>query len=232
MSKKEIVTATVKALIVMTVGVAVMAAVFFAAAGRLDIPRAWGFFTVLLTTYVASIAVLYKFNPELIIHRLQRKADAKSWDKVLMRVSNLTGLIGIAGVAGLDVGRYGWSYISPEWTLLGYIFWILSQVIFVWAMAVNKYFEPTVRIQKDRNHQVIATGPYRVVRHPGYASGLLFYPAVPLALGSVYAFIPAAVAFALLILRTHLEDKTLCAELKGYQEYTQKTRYRFIPGLW
>ena len=232
MVKKEIVTATIKALIIMTVGVAVMAAFFFAAAGRLNITRAWVFFAVLLATYFAAIVVLYKCNPELIIHRLQRKADAKPWDKVLMRVSNLTGLLGIAGIAGLDVGRYSWSHISPQWAILGYVFWILSQVIFTWAMAVNKYFEPTVRIQKDRGHQVIMTGPYRIVRHPGYASGLLFYPAVPLALGSVYAFIPAAVAFALLVLRTHLEDNTLRAELAGYQEYSQKTKYRLIPGLW
>lgn len=191
-----------------------------------------GLFAVLFATYVVSIAVLYKFNPELIIHRLKRKTDSKLWDKVLMRVSNLIGLLGIAGVAGLDVGRYSWSHINLQWTILGYIFWILSQIIFVWAMAVNKYFEPTVRIQTDRDHHVIMTGPYRVVRHPGYASGLLFYPALPLALGSVYAFIPAVVAFALLILRTYLEDKTLRTELEGYLEYSQKTKYRFIPGLW
>lgn len=232
MGKKEIATATIKALIVMTAGVTVMAAVFFAAAGRLDITRAWVFFAVQLATYFAAIAVLYTCNPELIIHRLKRKVDAKAWDKVLMRVSNLTGLIGIAGVAGLDVGRYEWSHLDLPWALLGYVFWILSQIIFTWAMAVNKYFEPTVRIQKDRNHQVIMTGPYRVVRHPGYASGLLFYPAVPLALGSAYAFIPAGVAFVLLVLRTHLEDKTLSAELAGYQAYSQKTKYRLIPGLW
>ena len=101
-----------------------------------------------------------------------------------------------------------------------------------WAESVNKFFEPSVRIQTDRGHRVIDTGPYGIVRHPGYA---LSYPLVlgmPLALGSQWALIPAVLFGLLLIVRTILEDRTLQNELPGYKDYAHRVRYRLIPGVW
>jgi protein-S-isoprenylcysteine O-methyltransferase Ste14 len=104
--------------------------------------------------------------------------------------------------------------------------------IVTWAEAVNKFFEPTVRIQTDRGQTVIDSAPYATVRHPGYVGGLLFAVGTALGLGSLWALIPAGIACLLLILRTQWEDQTLQAELPGYREYTERVRYKLIPGVW
>lgn len=108
----------------------------------------------------------------------------------------------------------------------------LGYALITWAVAVNRFFSAAVRIQRDRGHQVITTGPYRWVRHPGYTGDSIAILAAPLALGSLWALVPAGLTTILLIVRTRLEDQTLQAEPAGYKAYTQQTRYRLIPGLW
>ncbi|MGD8506735.1 MAG: hypothetical protein PVF15_08755, partial [Candidatus Bathyarchaeota archaeon] len=105
--------------------------------------------------YAVSTAVQYKLNPELLVQRLKRKREgSKLWDEILMRVSNLTVLIAIPVVAGLDIGRFQWSDLAVQFAVLGFAFFITSAVMINWAMAANLHFEPTVRIQKDRGHKV------------------------------------------------------------------------------
>jgi protein-S-isoprenylcysteine O-methyltransferase Ste14 len=99
-------------------------------------------------------------------------------------------------------------------------------------MIANPYFEPTVRIQEDRDHKVITSGPYKIVRHPGYLAGILFIFSIPFYLGSLFTFIPAGIYSLLMITRTWLEDITLQKELTGYFEYTKKTKYRLFPFIW
>jgi protein-S-isoprenylcysteine O-methyltransferase Ste14 len=101
-----------------------------------------------------------------------------------------------------------------------------------WALIENRFFSSVVRIQKERDHQVVSSGPYRWVRHPGYAGALWLYLATPLFLDSVWAFIPAVLLMAVLVIRTRLEDRTLQEELDGYREYAQRVRYRLFPGIW
>ena len=108
----------------------------------------------------------------------------------------------------------------------------LGYALFMWAMVSNAYFSEVVRIQEDRGHQVATDGPYRFVRHPGYAGAILSFLGSPLLLGSWWAFIPTALGVGGYILRTALEDKTLQLELGGYREYTERVRYRLIPGVW
>ena len=109
---------------------------------------------------------------------------------------------------------------------------IISDVLIVWAMVQNPFFEPTVRIQKDRNQRVISNGPYRIVRHPGYLSGILWHLAMPMIFGSGLTLVYSLLIVVLLVVRTYLEDKTLQGELEGYQGYTRKTRHRLLPGVW
>jgi protein-S-isoprenylcysteine O-methyltransferase Ste14 len=104
--------------------------------------------------------------------------------------------------------------------------------IVTWAQVVNRFFEPSVRIQTDRGHTVIDSGPYAFVRHPGYIGACLLFVGIALALGSSWSLIPAGLTCAMLILRTRWEDQTLQAELAGYEEYTKKVRFRLIPGVW
>ena len=96
-------------------------------------------------------------------------------------------------------------------------------------MMVNKYFECTVRIQSERNHQVCSDVPYKYVRHPGYSSIILTGPSYPLILGSWWAYVAIAALILLIVVRTILEDNTLKKELPGYREFVQKTRYGLIP---
>jgi len=108
----------------------------------------------------------------------------------------------------------------------------VSSILLNWAMIVNPHFEPTVRIQKDRGHKVITSGPYNIVRHPGYLAGILFILSIPLMIGSVFTFIPAGIYVFLVTVRTWLEDKTLQEELDGYSEYAERIKYRLFPGIW
>jgi protein-S-isoprenylcysteine O-methyltransferase Ste14 len=99
-------------------------------------------------------------------------------------------------------------------------------------MAVNRFYAPVVRIQKDRGHKVVDAGPYRVVRHPGNLGNVILNAAMPLMLASRWAWIPAGISIMLTILRTALEDRMLVRDLPGYAAYGQRTRYRLLPGIW
>ncbi len=99
-------------------------------------------------------------------------------------------------------------------------------------MLVNAFLVTTVRIQEERGHRVVTNGPYRFLRHPTYVGAILFTWGGPLLLGSWWALIPGTIAVIAFVVRTYLEDRTLQAELPGYQEYTQQVRYRLLPGVW
>jgi protein-S-isoprenylcysteine O-methyltransferase Ste14 len=109
---------------------------------------------------------------------------------------------------------------------------VLGDLIFLWAMAENKFFTKMVRIQKERGHYVVTGGPYRYVRHPGYVGWYIMMIGLAVALGSLWGFIPAGILLALMLVRTALEDRTLRKELAGYEDYAQRVRYRLIPGVW
>jgi protein-S-isoprenylcysteine O-methyltransferase Ste14 len=211
----------------------VMMTVFYVTAGRTDIPRSWLFIAVTMIHFIGSNLALYRYNPELLTQRLKiKRKGSKTWDELLMRVSNLTALLIMPVVAGLDIGRYHWSSLGLPYAVLGVILAVVSSIMLNWAMITNPFFEPTVRIQDDREHHVVSTGPYAIVRHPGYLSGILWLASTPLILGSLYAFSAFALYAILMALRTYLEDSTLQRELPGYAEYAKRVRYRLLPRIW
>jgi protein-S-isoprenylcysteine O-methyltransferase Ste14 len=135
-------------------------------------------------------------------------------------------------IAGLEV-RFGWTTgMALPVHIAGLLASVLGYAIFVWAMAANAFFTEGVRIQEERGHTVATGGPYRFVRHPGYAGAILGIVAAPFLLGSWWALVPAALAAGGYVLRTAWEDRTLQDELPGYREYAQRTRYRLVPGIW
>ena len=173
-------------------------------------------------------------HPGLTAERqnIEKMQSAKAWDKVLAPLMALSIGFPLVIVAGLD-HRYGWSPAFPLWlTVPGFILISLGYAFAAWALAENRFFSSVVRIQTDRGHVVCASGPYQIVRHPGYAGNIPPLLGIVLALGSVWTLIPAAVALIIAVIRTALEDQTLQEELPGYRDYARRVRYRLIPGIY
>jgi len=193
----------------------------------------WVYFFTNLAFFVISRSIAIRVNPDIVRERVtaSSKKDTKGWDKWLMpAMVGFPALIGL--VAGLN-HRFGWQpSVQSELAILGLIIYVLVESFATWAMVVNTFFSSQVRIQTDRGHRVISDGPYKYIRHPGYFSGLLAMFSGALMLGSFWALVPAVIGTPFFFLRTSLEDKTLQAELPGYQEYAQKVRFRLIPGIW
>jgi len=207
-----------------------LAAVLFGAAGRLDWPMAWAY---LLLNAVAAVVILVFGDPEMIRVRCHREPGAKRWDMALAAVSFLWFCPATLIVAGLDYGRFHWSPPLPiPVEVLALVVLALATAFGCWAMVTNRFFAKFLRIQTERGHHVVTHGPYAFVRHPAYAGAVVGYTALPLALGSLWALIPAVVGLCLLVLRTFLEDQTLRKELNGYREYASRVRWRLLPGIW
>jgi protein-S-isoprenylcysteine O-methyltransferase Ste14 len=211
---------------------AVMIAGLFWVAGRWDWGGGWAYVVAIVSGSAASEFAVWRSDPDVIRARARMGEGTKTWDKICLSLY-LIFYVAILIVGALDAGRYGWSDM-PGWLIpVGIALVWLSQAALAWCMIVNRYFEKTVRLQTDRGHTVIRSGPYRYVRHPGYAAAIAGYIAgVPFILGSWWAFAPALAAAIVLVVRTALEDRMLHAELAGYPDYARAVRYRLVPGIW
>jgi protein-S-isoprenylcysteine O-methyltransferase Ste14 len=209
----------------------VLALLLFVPAGRLAWMRGWAFLLVVVVALGAAALYLWRVNPEIFVARSRIREGTKPWDRVLLAFL-FPAFLAIFPVASLDDARLDWSRV-PWWVVgVGYVLLLTGVAITTWAQAVNLFFEPSVRIQTERGHRVIDTGPYVIVRHPGYVAACLLFAGIALALGSFWALIPAGLATLLLVLRTVWEDRTLHRELPGYSDYAQRVRFRLIPGVW
>ncbi len=209
----------------------VFGALLFVPAGRLDWPAGWLYLAIVTINHAVNYAYLRVRNPELIAYRARIGKGTKTWDKAWM-VLFAPVLVAVYVVAGLDAGRYGWSAMPPWLWPAGLALFVPGAMLLTWSMGVNPFFEKTVRIQTERGHRVIDTGPYRFVRHPGYAGFLGWILSAPLLLGSWWASLPALLAVVLIVVRTALEDRTLREELPGYRDYAGRIRFRLIPYVW
>jgi protein-S-isoprenylcysteine O-methyltransferase Ste14 len=210
---------------------AAFGALLFVAAGRTDWLAGWLFLAIITINAVVNFAYLRSRNPELIAYRARFGEGTKTWDKIWMGVF-ASVLVSVFVVAGLDAGRFGFSAMPLALWPVGLALFLPGTMLITWSMGVNPFFEKTVRIQTERGHRVIDTGPYRFVRHPGYAGFLGWMLSTPFFLGSWWAFLPAILATALVVARTALEDRTLGEELPGYLEYAGRVRFRLIPHVW
>jgi protein-S-isoprenylcysteine O-methyltransferase Ste14 len=208
----------------------VLGVILFLSAGRLTWRNGWVFLLVLLGVNAVTVPYIWRVNPELLSAR-SRLRWTKGWDKALSGCL-IPAVMAIFVVAALDDGRFHW--LSVPWWIrgIGYLSFLVGMIGLSWVGAVNKFAEATVRIQTERGHIVIDSGPYAIVRHPGYAVAIVLFGGIALCLGSLWALLPAAVASGLLVLRTQWEDQTLQAELPGYREYTKRIRNKLVPGVW
>jgi protein-S-isoprenylcysteine O-methyltransferase Ste14 len=210
-----------------------LAAILFLSSGRLDWWFAWVYLGIFVLGVAANSYVLLRTNPDLIAERARQfTPETKNWDRILATLWGLMSGIVALMVAGLDK-RFGWSPQIPLTVqLIAMLFHMFGSAFSAWALVSNAFFAGTVYVQIERGHAVVSAGPYRIVRHPGYAGWILSGLAVPVMLGSWWALVPATLAQAALVLRTALEDRTLREELPGYEEYAQRVRYRLLPGIW
>jgi len=196
--------------------------------------QAWAFTALILAAGYGSRIWAERNHPGLLNVRQQfnEGKGIKPWDKILAPLMAVSISFPLIIVAGLD-HRFGWSAGFPLWlNLLGLLLIAGGYAFASWALAENRFFAGVVRIQTERGHTVCDSGPYRLVRHPGYLGNILPLPGIALLLSSVWTLLPAAVALVIVLIRTALEDRTLQAELPGYCEYARRTRFRLFPGIW
>lgn len=209
----------------------IMLALLFSIAGRINYWQGWMFGIV---NFFIVLALFLKFPDisEIMKERTKPGTETKWWDKLFWAFfgpMNLAILI----TASLDAGRFHWSRSIPLFIYpLGYIFYLLSSSLHFWAIRANRFYTSTVSIQHENGQEVIQSGPYRFIRHPGYLGIAVMVVSIAVALGSLWAIIPAACVVVLLVLRTVLEDSALQQELPGYQAYSKKVRYRLVPKIW
>lgn len=196
---------------------------------------AWVLIGVWMTFFTVLTILLAYRDPALLVERMKAspvQKGQKGWDKAIMLLMFILA-IGFYTGPGFDVIRFGWSQSFPQWLkIIALLVHLPCFIILGWVMHANTYLSPVVKIDHEREHQVITGGPYAIVRHPMYSIVIVLTVAFPIALGSRFGLIPALLIVLLLIIRTVLEDRTLHEELPGYPEYTGVTRYRLIPGVW
>lgn len=205
-----------------------IALLLFVPAGSLRWPYAWLYLAVYLLVMLVGVLVL---PLDLISERGSRKENAEKWD---VSVSRLMAVftVGIYPLAGLDF-RWHWSpELATGLHVASITAFILGCALEVWAMASNRFFSTSVRIQSDRGHTVCSSGPYRYVRHPGYVGMIICFLATPVFVGSLWGVIPAMATAVLFVVRTRMEDRTLLQKLLGYREYAARVRFRLFPGVW
>ncbi len=203
----------------------------FLSAGTLAWWRGW-LFLVIIAGAVASVTFgIFKDSPDLARERATAGKRAKAWDRIL--VPFISGIPFISVIAAGFGKRFGWAApFSDAIAIAAAVVMALGALVTYLAMRANCFFSSHVRIQTDRGHQVIQSGPYGIVRHPGYVGAILVTLATPILLNSVVASWLALLTTLLTVIRTGLEDETLKRELPGYAAYVQRVRYRLVPLIW
>jgi protein-S-isoprenylcysteine O-methyltransferase Ste14 len=200
---------------------------------RWDWWEAWAYASICILGFAISRALAARRHPDLLAERARfmQHENAKPWDRLLAPLVGLSGgLVPLA--AGLDA-RFGWSpTFSLPVKIASLVIILAGYTLASYALIENRFFSGVVRIQADRGQRVVSSGPYRWMRHPGYAGSILAYLVIPFLLDSGWAFLPAVLSNAILVIRTDLEDKTLQNELEGYRDYARRVPYRLLPGVW
>jgi protein-S-isoprenylcysteine O-methyltransferase Ste14 len=211
----------------------ILGAILFLSAGTLDWPEAWVLLIGSGALGLVSAIIIARHDPQLMRERMRGpiQSQQKPWDKALLVVVFVL-CIAMFIVAGLDAVRYRISNMPLWLEVLGAAGIALGIYMFHVVMRTNSYATAVVRIQEERGHQVISTGPYAFVRHPMYSGAILYFLGIALLLGSWYAVAIAVALIALFGLRAVWEEQTLIDELPGYAAYAQRVRYRLVPGIW
>lgn len=204
-----------------------LASAFFYIAGTLDLPFAWAVFALV---YPISFFGTTRLDRDLISERLHPKGkDLDPWGRAIISILFLIHYV----LAALDLGRW---HLGPE---MPELLQVLSLPLLCagwmgvyWAMHANKFFSSAIRLQEDRAQHLVSSGPYKLIRHPGYAFAALAFLSQPIAFGSWLSLLPQLIIVAYMLRRTYMEESLLKGGLAGYSDYVLKVRFRWIPGIW
>ena len=209
-----------------------LAVLLFVPAGTCDWPAAWVFLGFMTAIGLGFGLWLSKTDPALLAERMRPpiRADQPAADKKFLLVFALVNLIWFI-VMGLDE-RFHWSRMPIAWQALGLALLVLSSAIIAWVFNENSFAAAVVRLQSERGHHVISSGPYAFVRHPMYSGAVLFMFGIALLLGSWWGVVTSPIFAILFGVRTRIEEKTLTTGLPDYADYAARVRYRLVPGMW
>jgi protein-S-isoprenylcysteine O-methyltransferase Ste14 len=204
----------------------------FLPAGTLAWTAGWLFLLLFFGFYVGITIWLARHNPALLQERARlRTADQQGWDKLLFPLLLLFSVVWLSFLS-LDAVRLHWSPVPLWLQAVGAVALLGSFALLFLTFRENSYLSPVVRIQDDRGHRVVATGPYHYVRHPMYAAILVFVVGTSLLLGAWLGLLVGALFMIVLGRRATLEESALRAHLPGYAAYMVRVRYRLIPYIW
>jgi protein-S-isoprenylcysteine O-methyltransferase Ste14 len=209
-----------------------MGALLFVSAGTLHWPEAWVFLGTIAILGISGGLWLAKTDPALLAERLRpmMQHGQPAADKKFMLAFGLVALIWFLAI-GLD-HRYHASEVALALQALGWVILVLSTGFIMWVMRENSFAAPVVKLQIERGHRVVSTGPYAWVRHPMYSGTVLFFIGAPLLLGSWWGLAMSPLFMLLFAVRAGIEERALVAGLPGYADYAARVRYRLVPGLW
>ena len=208
------------------------AVLLFVPAGTLHWPGAWVFLAFMVATGLGFGSWLAKNNPDLLAERMRSpvQRDQPAADKAFLAVFlvvNVTWLI----VMGLDQ-RFHPARMPVEWQVLGLVLLIASSAFIMWVFIENTFAAAVVKVQSERGHRVVSSGPYAFVRHPMYSAAVLFMIGIALLLGSWWGTAISPIFALLFAIRIRIEEQTLVTGLAGYPDYAARVRYRLLPGVW
>ncbi len=210
----------------------VVGLVLLGVSGRPGWPAAWGYLVFLAASITTIGTVLGRLHPDLLAERSGVQEGTEAWDVPLASLSAVWLPLALYVVAALDE-RFGWPPDpEPSVRVAGAGLLLVGATLATWAMVVNGFFSAVVRLQTERGHTVVTSGPYRFVRHPGYLGSVLLYTGACLVLGSAWALLVVVALAVVLVVRTAREDVFLTARLPGYAEYAARVRRRLVPGVW
>lgn len=217
----------IQALAKFLLGFIIIALLLFIPAGTLNYFNGWLFIALLFVPmFVVGIIMLYK-SPELLKRRLNAKEEENE-QKIVLLVSGIMFLVAFA-LAGLNF-RFGWFKLPQTVILIASIIFLLSYIMYGEVLKENMYLSRTVEVSE--NQKVVDSGLYGIVRHPMYTSTIFLFLSMPLILDSIFSFVIMLIYPIIIIFRIKNEEKVLENELKGYEEYKEKVKYRIIPYIW
>jgi protein-S-isoprenylcysteine O-methyltransferase Ste14 len=209
-----------------------MGALLFVPAGTLHWPAAWVYLGTVAVLGLSCGLWLAKTDPALLVERMHpmMQKDQPAADKKFMLVFGFVAMLWFVAI-GLDKRLHA-SNIAVPAQALGLAMLLVSTGFVMWVMRENSFAAPVVKLQTERGHRVVSSGPYAFVRHPMYSGSMLFFVGAPLLLGSWWGVAMSPLFAVLFAIRAKIEERALIAGLPGYADYTARVRFRLLPGLW